>query len=71
MRHEWARRAEDVLWRRSKLGLRVTPEQRQRLDDFMQAGSALAHGMHARHADPNAADTCQKRHERSDGQPAP
>ena len=37
MRHEWARRAEDVLWRRSKLGLRVTPEQRQRLDDFMQA----------------------------------
>ena len=26
-REEWARRAEDVLWRRSKLGLHMTPEQ--------------------------------------------
>ena len=27
VRHEYARTAEDVLWRRSKLGLRLTPEQ--------------------------------------------
>ncbi len=26
--HEWARTAEDVLWRRSKLGLHMTPSQR-------------------------------------------
>jgi glycerol-3-phosphate dehydrogenase len=26
--HEWARRADDVLWRRSKLGLHYTPAQR-------------------------------------------
>ena len=27
-REEWARRADDVLWRRSKLGLHMTPDQR-------------------------------------------
>jgi len=37
MRQEWAQRAEDVLWRRSKLGLRMDAAQRQRLEDFMQA----------------------------------
>ena len=37
MRHEWARRAEDVLWRRTKLGLRLDAAQRQRLEAFMQA----------------------------------
>jgi glycerol-3-phosphate dehydrogenase len=26
--HEWARSADDVLWRRSKLGLHYTPAQR-------------------------------------------
>jgi glycerol-3-phosphate dehydrogenase len=26
---EWARTAEDVLWRRSKLGLHMTPPQQQ------------------------------------------
>ncbi len=36
MEHEWARHADDVLWRRSKLGLRVSAEQRQRLETFMQ-----------------------------------
>jgi glycerol-3-phosphate dehydrogenase len=25
--NEWVRRAEDAVWRRSKLGLRLTPEQ--------------------------------------------
>jgi len=37
MRHEFARRAEDVVWRRTKLGLRMTPEQIATLDDWMQA----------------------------------
>ncbi|MEC3860726.1 glycerol-3-phosphate dehydrogenase [Mesobacterium sp. TK19101] len=36
MDHEFARRAEDVVWRRSKLGLRMTPEQVAALDDWMQ-----------------------------------
>jgi glycerol-3-phosphate dehydrogenase len=35
MDHEFARRAEDVLWRRSKLGLRLTKEQAEVLDGFM------------------------------------
>ncbi|MGI1660885.1 glycerol-3-phosphate dehydrogenase [Palleronia sp. KMU-117] len=35
--HEFARRAEDVVWRRSKLGLRLTPEQVAALDDWMRA----------------------------------
>lgn len=37
MTHEFARRAEDVVWRRTKLGLRLTPEQIAALDDFMAA----------------------------------
>ena len=36
MRREWAERAEDVLWRRSKLGLRVTAAQAAALDGYMQ-----------------------------------
>lgn len=42
MRAEWARRAQDVLWRRSKLGLRITPEEQEALDGFMQRESAAA-----------------------------
>jgi glycerol-3-phosphate dehydrogenase len=34
---EWARTAEDVLWRRSKLGLRLTPAEAARLDAWMRA----------------------------------
>ena len=34
--NEWARDAEDVLWRRSKLGLVFTPEQKQALDAWMR-----------------------------------
>ena len=37
MASEWARCAEDVLWRRTKLGLRVTSEDVQSLDAYMQA----------------------------------
>ena len=32
---EWARSAEDVLWRRTKLGLRLTPDEAARLEAFM------------------------------------
>lgn len=35
MKHEYARTAEDVIWRRNKLGLRLTKEQTQALDDWM------------------------------------
>lgn len=35
MRQEFATRAEDIVWRRSKLGLRLTPEQIAELDAFM------------------------------------
>jgi glycerol-3-phosphate dehydrogenase len=37
MAHEWAQTADDVLWRRSKLGLRVSAEERVRLAEFMAA----------------------------------
>ena len=36
MDHEWARTADDVLWRRSKLGLRLTKEQAEALDGWMR-----------------------------------
>jgi glycerol-3-phosphate dehydrogenase len=48
MREEWARSAEDVLWRRSKLGLRLSAEEAVALDTWMRqhradaAGSAVA-----------------------------
>ena len=35
MANEWARTADDVLWRRTKLGLRVTPEDKARLSEYM------------------------------------
>jgi glycerol-3-phosphate dehydrogenase len=42
--HEWARTAEDVLWRRTKLGLRVTPAEAQAVADYLAniTGSAPA-----------------------------
>ena len=36
-RHEWAQTADDILWRRSKLGLHFTPDQRQAVADWLQA----------------------------------
>jgi glycerol-3-phosphate dehydrogenase len=39
MQHEWAQTAEDVLWRRSKLGLRLSKAEASRLDDWMAAAS--------------------------------
>ena len=32
---EWARTAEDILWRRTKLGLHVTPETVENLETWM------------------------------------
>jgi glycerol-3-phosphate dehydrogenase len=37
MTHEWARFPDDVLWRRSKLGLTMTPSDRDALTAFMAA----------------------------------
>jgi glycerol-3-phosphate dehydrogenase len=37
MANEWAVTAEDVVWRRSKLGLRLTPAQISDLDEWMAA----------------------------------
>ncbi|MGJ7610011.1 MULTISPECIES: glycerol-3-phosphate dehydrogenase [unclassified Variovorax] len=34
--HEWAVSAQDVLWRRSKLGLHYTPEQREQVEAWLQ-----------------------------------
>lgn len=33
--NEWARSAQDILWRRSKLGLRFTPDQHAKLDNYI------------------------------------
>jgi glycerol-3-phosphate dehydrogenase len=41
MTKEWAQTADDVLWRRSKLGLRFTEAQTAALDRFMTAASGL------------------------------
>src|SRR5262249_4545310 len=37
MEREWAQTEDDVLWRRSKLGLRFSAEERERLARFMAA----------------------------------
>ena len=42
MQHEWAETADDVLWRRTKLGLRVSDEQKEALSRFMAAARAVA-----------------------------
>jgi glycerol-3-phosphate dehydrogenase len=42
MTREFARRAEDVVWRRSKLGLRMSAEQVAALDDWMVARARAA-----------------------------
>ena len=35
MREEWAENAADVIWRRSKFGLRLSPDQVSALENFM------------------------------------
>ena len=40
--NEWARTAADVLWRRSKLGLRLSAEQAAALDDYLAAAPSAS-----------------------------
>ncbi len=40
--HEWARTAEDVLWRRSKLGLEVRPQARAALERWLEGARVTA-----------------------------
>jgi glycerol-3-phosphate dehydrogenase len=40
MAHEWAVTADDVVWRRSKLGLRLSPAEMKAIDDWMAAHRA-------------------------------
>ena len=35
--HEWAQSAEDILWRRSKLGLRFAEVETRKLQDYVNA----------------------------------
>ncbi len=44
MKHEWARRAEDILWRRSKLGLHLSAADSAALDQYMAAAAKAAEG---------------------------
>ncbi|WP_417451071.1 glycerol-3-phosphate dehydrogenase [Kordiimonas sp.] len=41
MSHEWARGAEDILWRRSKLGLDLSPAEQIELETWMKAHPVL------------------------------
>ena len=42
MTREWAKSGEDALWRRSKLGLHMTPDQVAAVDDFVSSRRAAA-----------------------------
>jgi glycerol-3-phosphate dehydrogenase len=42
VREAWAHEADDILWRRSKLGLAATPEQRAALKDYLARISTAA-----------------------------
>jgi glycerol-3-phosphate dehydrogenase len=42
VRREWARTAEDILWRRSKLGLHVPPGTAQQIDAYIARRNAAA-----------------------------
>jgi glycerol-3-phosphate dehydrogenase len=42
MRREWARSAEDILWRRSKLGLHVPAGGAARIDAYMAKRNAAS-----------------------------
>jgi glycerol-3-phosphate dehydrogenase len=42
MREEWALTAEDILWRRTKLGLVATPAQAAALSEYLMSARQLA-----------------------------
>jgi len=39
VREEWARGVDDILWRRSKLGLRLDAKESQKLKNYLESGS--------------------------------
>ncbi|WP_019172703.1 glycerol-3-phosphate dehydrogenase [Pseudaminobacter salicylatoxidans] len=43
VQHEWAETAEDILWRRTKRGLHMTPDQVTVLEDFLQSADTGRH----------------------------
>jgi glycerol-3-phosphate dehydrogenase len=47
---EWAETAEDVVWRRSKLGLHMTPGEVRQLDEWMRANLSVSASARARSA---------------------
>ena len=61
MRDEWAATAEDVLWRRSKLGLRLTADERAALDAFMRAARRRACAALREARDDAAPRQCRRR----------
>lgn len=42
IKEEWARHAEDVLWRRTKLGLKLTPGEAAALEEYMRGAANAA-----------------------------
>jgi glycerol-3-phosphate dehydrogenase len=40
--HEWARTAEDIAWRRTKLGLRLSPDETAALEAWMREHTPAA-----------------------------
>src|SRR5262249_35322785 len=52
---EWARTAEDILWRRTKLGLHFSSDQAKALDDYLASS-------HSRAGQPQALLQSGKRH---------
>ncbi len=42
--HEWAVTAEDVLWRRSKLGLHLSADEQKQVEDWFRYGSTVKTG---------------------------
>jgi glycerol-3-phosphate dehydrogenase len=42
--NEWAQNSDDVLWRRSKLGLRLLAEERAALSSYMAGLPGLSRG---------------------------
>jgi glycerol-3-phosphate dehydrogenase len=48
MEAEWAETAEDILWRRTKLGLRLTAEEVAALARFLHDAAADARAVAAR-----------------------
>ena len=41
MRYEWAQTADDILWRRTKLGLGLAKQDAQKLAHFMAGATAV------------------------------